>query len=160
MQASVEMNNKPERVVETLKSIPGYQPIFKKAFPREKDPISFDNMARAIEVFEATLITPDSRFDSYLKGNRKALAANEQEGLKLFMAKGCSACHNGSISAAAVTSPSASRRVLPRCPSHGRYWPPQGYQYIDGQVCLQIPVTAQHRTDTALLPLRQGLETQ
>ena len=95
VQASVEMNNKPERVVETLKSIPGYLPLFKKAFPRDKDPITFDNMARAIEVFEATLITPDSRFDRYLKGERNALAAKEHEGLKLFMAKGCSACHNG-----------------------------------------------------------------
>lgn len=95
VQASVEMNNKPERVVETLKSIPGYQPLFKKAFPRDKDPITFDNMARAIEVFEATLITPDSRFDRYLKGDRKALSGKEHEGLKLFMSKGCSTCHNG-----------------------------------------------------------------
>ncbi|MBT0665905.1 cytochrome-c peroxidase [Geobacter pelophilus] len=95
VQASVEMNNKPERVVETLKSIPGYLPQFKKAFPGEKDPITFDNMARAIEVFEATLITPDSRFDRYLKGDRKALSAKEHDGLKLFMAKGCATCHNG-----------------------------------------------------------------
>jgi cytochrome c peroxidase len=95
VQASVEMNNKPERVVATLKSIPGYLPLFSKSFPREKDPITFDNMARAIEVFEATLITPDSRFDRYLKGGREALTAGEQEGLKIFMAKGCSACHNG-----------------------------------------------------------------
>jgi cytochrome c peroxidase len=95
VQASVEMNNKPERVIATLKSIPGYQPLFKKAFPRDKDPITFDNMARAIEVFEATLITPDSRFDRYLQGDSKALAAGELEGLKIFMVKGCSACHNG-----------------------------------------------------------------
>jgi len=95
VQASVEMNNKPERVVETLKSIPGYLPLFKKAFPRDKDPISFDNMARAIELFEATLITPDARFDRFLKGDMNALAANEHEGLKLFMAKGCASCHNG-----------------------------------------------------------------
>lgn len=95
VQASVEMNNKPERVVETLKSIPGYLPAFKKAFPKDDDPITFDNMARAIEVFEATLITPDSRFDRYLKGNRKALDTKEREGLQLFMTKGCSACHNG-----------------------------------------------------------------
>ncbi len=95
VQASVEMNNKPERVVETLKSISGYLPLFKKAFPRDKDPITFDNMAKAIEVFEATLVTPDSRFDSFLKGNRKAMATKEYEGLKLFMGKGCSVCHNG-----------------------------------------------------------------
>jgi cytochrome c peroxidase len=89
------MNNKPERVVETLRSIPGYLPLFNKAFPRDNDPITFDNMARSIEVFEATLITPDSRFDRYLKGNGKALTVKERDGLKLFMARGCSACHNG-----------------------------------------------------------------
>jgi len=95
VQASVEMNNKPEKVVETLKSIPGYAPLFKKAFPGIGDPITFDNMARAIEVFEATLITPDAPFDRYLRGDRKALSAKEKDGLRLFMAKGCSACHNG-----------------------------------------------------------------
>ena len=95
LQASVEMNNKPERVVETLKSIPGYGPLFKKAFPGEKDPLTFDNVAKAIEVFEATLITPDASFDRYLNGNPRALNAREQQGLDLFMTKGCSACHNG-----------------------------------------------------------------
>jgi len=95
VQASVEMNNKPEMVVETLKSIPGYPPLFKKAFPGSGDPVTFDNMARAIEVFEATLITPDAPFDRYLRGDRKALSDKERKGLRLFMAKGCSACHNG-----------------------------------------------------------------
>ena len=95
VQASVEMNNKPERVVATLKSIPGYLPLFKKAFPGDQDPVSFDNVARAIEVFEATLITPDARFDKYLKGDQKALTATEREGLQLFMGKGCATCHNG-----------------------------------------------------------------
>ena len=95
VEASVEMNSKPERVLETLKSIPGYLPLFKSAFQRNKDPITYDNVARAIEVFEATLITPDSRFDRYLKGEKTALSAKESEGLSLFMSKGCSACHNG-----------------------------------------------------------------
>lgn len=95
VQASVEMNNKPEQVVKTLKSIPGYPPRFKKAFPSDSAPITFDNMAKAIEVFEATLITPDSRFDRYLKGDVKALSATERTGLRLFMDKGCAACHRG-----------------------------------------------------------------
>ncbi len=95
IQASVEMNNKPQRAVETLKSIPGYVSLFGKAFPGEKDPVTFDNVAKAIEVFEATLITPDSPFDLYLKGNGKALAAGEEKGLRVFMEKGCSTCHNG-----------------------------------------------------------------
>jgi cytochrome c peroxidase len=95
VQASVEMSNTPERVVETLKSMPEYAAYFKKAFPGEKDPLTFDNMARAIEVFEATLLTPNSPFDRYLKGDPKALNAKEREGLDLFMAKGCSVCHSG-----------------------------------------------------------------
>ncbi len=95
IQAAVEMNNTPERVVATLKSIPEYVELFKKAFPGEKDPITFDNVAKAIEAFEATLITPDSRFDKFLKGDLKALTKEEKEGLKLFMDKGCAACHNG-----------------------------------------------------------------
>uniref|UniRef100_A0A831UAD0 Cytochrome-c peroxidase n=1 Tax=Geobacter metallireducens TaxID=28232 RepID=A0A831UAD0_GEOME len=95
VQASVEMNNKPENLVATLKSIPGYQPLFRKAFPGEADPVTFDNVAKAIEVFEATLVTPDAPFDRYLKGNRKALTATEEQGLALFLDKGCVACHSG-----------------------------------------------------------------
>ncbi len=95
VQAAVEMNNKPEHVVSTLESIHGYPPLFREAFPEDKNPVTFDNMARAIEVFEATLITPDARFDRYLKGDRKALSVKEEKGLRLFMDKGCSACHSG-----------------------------------------------------------------
>lgn len=95
VQASVEMNNKPENLVATLKSIPGYQPLFKKAFPGEADPVTFDNVAKAIEVFEATLVTPDAPFDRYLNGNKKALSATEEQGLALFLDKGCVACHSG-----------------------------------------------------------------
>jgi len=95
VQASVEMNNTPERVVITLKSIPKYKAVFAKAFPGEKDPVTFDNMAKAIEVFEATLVTPDSPFDQYLRGNRKALSVQQEQGLAKFLNKGCVACHQG-----------------------------------------------------------------
>lgn len=95
VQAGVEMNNTPERVVATLKSIPEYVSGFKSAFPGEDEPVSFENMAYAIEIFEATLLTPDSPFDKFLKGASDALSAEEQEGLKLFMEKGCASCHNG-----------------------------------------------------------------
>ncbi|WP_417832511.1 cytochrome-c peroxidase [Terasakiella sp.] len=95
VQAGVEMNNKPERVVETLKSIPDYEAMFAKAFPNDKDPVTFDNMARAIEAFEATLITPNSKFDQFLMGDKSALNKVEAEGLDLFMEKGCVACHAG-----------------------------------------------------------------
>jgi cytochrome c peroxidase len=95
VQASVEMGNTPEMVIKTLKSMPEYIELFKKAFPGQPDPVTFDNMAEAIEAFEATLLTPDSPFDLYLKGDDNALTPAQKEGLKLFMGKGCATCHGG-----------------------------------------------------------------
>jgi cytochrome c peroxidase len=95
VQASVEMSSTPERTVETLKSIPDYVAMFEEAFPGESDPVTFENMARAIEVFEATLITPNSPFDQYLSGDDAALTDDEKAGLTLFMDSGCTACHGG-----------------------------------------------------------------
>ena len=95
VQASVEMNNTPERVVETLASMPEYVRRFGEAFPGDPDPVSFDNMALAIEAFEATLVTPGARFDRYLAGETDALDATERRGLQLFIDSGCGACHNG-----------------------------------------------------------------
>ena len=95
IQAGVEMNATPVVVEKTLSSIPGYVQQFKKAFPQDASPVTFDNVAKAIEAFEATLITPGSRFDQFLEGDANALNAQEKEGLRLFMGKGCSTCHNG-----------------------------------------------------------------
>jgi cytochrome c peroxidase len=95
IQAGVEMNNTPAVVEETLKSIPEYVDAFKAAFPQDKSPVTFDNVAKAIEVFEATLITPNARFDLYLTGQENALSSQEKNGLKLFMDKGCASCHGG-----------------------------------------------------------------
>ncbi|MFT3689908.1 cytochrome-c peroxidase [Paenirhodobacter sp.] len=95
VQAGVEMNNTPDNVIVTLKSMPGYVEAFGKAFPGENDAITFDNFAKAIEAFEATLITPNSRFDQFLMGADGAMTADEKAGLALFMDTGCTACHNG-----------------------------------------------------------------
>ncbi len=91
----VEMASPSEHIAEQLKGIPGYQGVFARAFPGEQDPISLANVQKAIAVFEATLITPDSPFDRYLNGQTDALSPVEKEGLTLFMDKGCSSCHNG-----------------------------------------------------------------
>jgi len=85
VQASVEMNATPEHVVQVLSSMPAYVEAFKKAFPNQEAPVTFDNFAKALEAFEATLITPASRFDQFLEGDANALDAQEQAGLKLFM---------------------------------------------------------------------------
>lgn len=94
VQAGVEMANTPENVVVTLNSMPAYVGWFKAAFTDEADPVTFDNMAKAIEAFEATLITP-APFDSWLNGDDNALSADAKAGLQLFMDKGCSSCHSG-----------------------------------------------------------------
>jgi cytochrome c peroxidase len=95
VQAGVEMNNNPERAVRTLKSIPEYVSHFQEAFPGEADPVTFDNMALAIEAYEATLLTPHSALDHFLGGDTEALTEGERAGLDLFMQKGCTSCHNG-----------------------------------------------------------------
>ncbi|MHA7970767.1 cytochrome-c peroxidase [Rhizobium sp. CAU 1783] len=94
VQAGVEMANTPVQVVATLKSMPQYVEWFKAAFPGEEDPVTFDNFAKAIEAFEATLVTP-APFDAFLNGDDAAMAAEQQKGLALFIVKGCSSCHAG-----------------------------------------------------------------
>jgi cytochrome c peroxidase len=90
----IEMDTTEQHVVEQLKGIPGYAPLFAKAFPGG-DAITFENVRRAIALFEATLITPNAPFDRYLRGDAKALDARQAQGLALFIGKGCAGCHNG-----------------------------------------------------------------
>jgi cytochrome c peroxidase len=95
VQAGVEMANAPENVVITLKSMPEYVERFGRAFPGEADPVTFDNMAKAIEAFEVTLVTPASPFDQWLEGNDAAMTDAQKAGLALFLDKGCASCHSG-----------------------------------------------------------------
>lgn len=89
-----EMASTEELVIERLKSIPEYVEFFKKAFPGEEDPVTYNNVAKAIAAFERTLMT-QSRFDFYLSGKKDAITPSEVSGLTMFVAKGCVNCHNG-----------------------------------------------------------------
>jgi cytochrome c peroxidase len=84
-----------QREIDQLKALPGYVEAFKTAFPGDADPLNYDNIGRVIALFEATLITPDSAFDRWLTGDDAALTDDQKAGLKLFVDKGCSTCHNG-----------------------------------------------------------------
>ena len=57
--------------------------------------VDVDRITQAIAAFEETLVTPNSRFDKWLKGDKKALNKTELEGYALFKDSGCVACHNG-----------------------------------------------------------------
>lgn len=92
IEAEPEMATPAKLAVEKIASLPEYINEFKKIYG--KDGVTFDNIADAIANFERTLITP-SRFDKFLEGDSKALTKAEQEGLQVFLDKGCAACHNG-----------------------------------------------------------------
>ncbi|MEY8841045.1 cytochrome-c peroxidase [Cribrihabitans sp. XS_ASV171] len=94
VQAGVEMANTPDNVIATLTSMPQYVDWFEESFPGEAEPVSFDNFAKAIEAYEATLVTP-APFDAWLNGDDNAMTAEQVEGLQLFMDAGCASCHNG-----------------------------------------------------------------
>lgn len=81
-------------VMERVNKIPGYSKLFEKAFGTKETP-TIDHVAKAIASFERTLITPNSRFDQYKKGNKKALNENELEGLQAMQNVGCFTCHSG-----------------------------------------------------------------
>ena len=82
--------------IKRLKEDAEYSTLFQTAFPKEKEPLTYDNVARAIAAFERTLITRD-RFDDFQKGDAKALTAKELRGLKTFVEAGCATCHSGPV---------------------------------------------------------------
>lgn len=85
-----------DAVVQRIKSIPGYQPYFEAAFGKG-DVITIDNIARAIAAYERTLITPNSAFDRYVKGDASALTEQQVRGMSTFHEVGCTACHQGPL---------------------------------------------------------------
>lgn len=90
----VEMGMKDvETAMERVRRIPGYKAEFEKVFG--KDGMTVDNAARAVAAFERTLITPNSPYDRFVKGDKTALSAQQQRGMEKFAATGCTSCHSG-----------------------------------------------------------------
>lgn len=83
-----------EVVLERIAAIPGYRVEFAQVFGK-KDPITIDNVGKAIAAFERTLITPSSAYDRFAQGDNSALRPKQQRGLKLFASVGCTECHSG-----------------------------------------------------------------
>lgn len=82
-----------DEAVKVLKAIPGYTPLFDKAF--DNSGITETNAVNAIAAYERTLITPNSPFDKYVKGDKKALTEQQVKGMEAFEKTGCTACHSG-----------------------------------------------------------------
>jgi len=91
----VEMGNTHDVMIKTVNDIPGYVVEFKKVFGTS--PITVDQVAQAIAAYERTIVTTDSPFDRYVRGDNSSLTKQEKMGLEIFNGKGhCTACHWGS----------------------------------------------------------------
>ena len=77
-----------------LAAQPLYVEKFAAAFPGEAEPITYDNFGKAVGAFERGLLTP-GKWDTFLKGNKEALSAEEKKGFATFAKVGCVTCHNG-----------------------------------------------------------------
>jgi cytochrome c peroxidase len=96
-----EMAQDPDELVRELRAIPGYVGLFEEAFAgqggaRGEAAVTFQNVTHAIAAFERTLVSQDSRYDRYARGDRGALSAAERRGLNLFrsLETRCFECHN------------------------------------------------------------------
>jgi len=85
-----------QQVIAVLKSMPEYITAFQKAFPGVKDPVTYDNVGKAIGAFERKLVTP-ARWDKFLQGDQAALTDAEKTGFHTFVTSGCRTCHAGAL---------------------------------------------------------------
>jgi cytochrome c peroxidase len=109
-----------EYVLQVLKSIPQYEQDFRKAFPGQSDPITYDNMALAIGAFERKLVTP-SRWDKFLAGDDNALTSAEKTGFEKFVETGCAGCHGGAYVGGAMYSKLGIAKPWPNQKDLGRF---------------------------------------
>ena len=81
-------------VIARLEADGDYRSLFQAVYEGE---ISEKTVKDAIATFERSLITPNSPFDRYLRGENQALSENEIAGYNLFRSLGCSSCHQGRL---------------------------------------------------------------
>lgn len=75
-----------------IRNQPSLNAAFSAAYP---EGVTTANVKDALARYIDTLITPDSRFDQYLRGDHDALSASELRGYELFKTLGCVTCHQG-----------------------------------------------------------------
>jgi cytochrome c peroxidase len=86
------MNQALDAMVETIKAVPEYHPLFAKAFAGE--PIGTDTVAKAIATFERTIVSGMAPFDEWIAGRENAISEDARSGFDLFNGKAeCARCH-------------------------------------------------------------------
>ena len=93
LEATVEMNADMKLVISWLNDNEGYKALFGKAYPGE--PITSATLAKAIASYERTVISNNSPFDRWVKGEKNAMTAQQINGFKIFVGKAdCALCHS------------------------------------------------------------------
>lgn len=95
MEASVEMHTDFPNLFKWLEGNGVYRAAFEKAYPGEG--INRDTLAKAIASFERTVISNNSPFDRWVKGDKQAMTAQQVRGFEVFLDpdKGnCEVCHS------------------------------------------------------------------
>lgn len=89
-----------QAVVARIAAIPGYVSQFARIFGSGSakgfdatDAVNYTNIAKAIATYERTLVTPDSAYDRYLRGDKRAISAQARRGLDEFQKVQCVSCH-------------------------------------------------------------------
>lgn len=88
----------PATLLRALATEQRYAESFRRSFPGEPQPVSMNNVIKAIAAFERTLISGRSAFDRYIYDDeRDALDEAARRGMALFYAErvGCAQCHFG-----------------------------------------------------------------
>ena len=83
-----------DAAIERVRRIPGYEPYFEAAFGAGSE-ITADKVAKAIAAYERTLVTPNSPYDRYVRGETDALTEQQVRGMQAFEQQGCTSCHSG-----------------------------------------------------------------
>ncbi len=87
-------NANTEALVKKLTSDGAYVKTFMNTF-KSAHGVQLKNIAKALASFQRSLMTPDSPFDRYIKGDKKAISEKAQQGIQIFNDTGCLACHFG-----------------------------------------------------------------
>jgi len=105
-----------EKMLAELRADARYQVLFTAAFPDEDAPFTIGHVIRALACFERTLVSSNSPYDNYLRGESTALSEAADAGRKLFFSKrlGCGGCHHG----ADLTDAVAAKTDASVRPSH------------------------------------------
>lgn len=104
-----------QAVEEQVRRKAEYRSAFIEAFGDET--ITIDRIARAIAAYERTLVTPDTPYDRFVRGELSALTPQQLRGMGLFQSVGCIACHFGpNFSAASLFDTTQPIRPFPITP--------------------------------------------